>query len=479
MRKFLLSLLVICLAAGCVPAACADDSTFAWTLRIAAEGSVFADAMCLLQDGGVYLAGRVEGDADCGESLGGRDAFVAAVSADGEILWQKRFGGSEDDRFTHVIEGLGGGCLALGVTESSDGDCRAARGMQDAFLARIDENGETLWTKCLGGSADDELLAISLWEEGGYLVCGRTKSRNGDLGANYGGWDAWAMLLSEADGKPQWVYRYGEDGDDGFSLILPQYDRWLLAGELGAPASDEEAASSQPVVITLSSSGEAIGEQTLGGSGTSVLVSALETESGWLLAGQTNASSALMPKGHGGMDLWALLMRQNGTVGWQRTYGGSKDETLVSVMPVSAGGFLYLAETQSDDGQVSGGHGAKDVWVAKVSVQGALEWQQTLGGGRVSSAAGAIEDGAGGYLVAGSSAAQDGDIGWHTSMTTGFLAHLAANGNLTHMELLGGAEEFHAVQLSRGDEGAYLLGATRRANTTGIEDEIWLGKLAE
>ena len=127
--------------------------------------------------------------------------------------------------------------------------------MQDAFLVRIDENGETLWTKCLGGSADDELLAISRWEEGGYLVCGRTRSRNGDLGANYGGWDAWAALLSEADGKPQWVVRYGEDGDDCFSLILPQYDHWTLVGELGTAASDEEAASAQPAVVTLDSSG--------------------------------------------------------------------------------------------------------------------------------------------------------------------------------------------------------------------------------
>ena len=478
MRKFLPLLLALSILLGCALTALADEP-FAWTLRIAAEGSVSADAMYLLPDGGAYLAGRVEGDADCGEALGGKDAYLAAIGPGGEILWQKRFGGSEDDRFTHVVEGLGGGCLALGVTESSDGDCRAARGMQDAFLVRIDENGETLWTKCLGGSADDELLAISRWEEGGYLVCGRTRSRNGDLGANYGGWDAWAALLSEADGKPQWVVRYGEDGDDRFSLILPQYDHWTLVGELGTAATDEEAASAQPAVVTLDSSGAITREQTLGGDGRSALVTALETESGWLLAGQTNASSALMPLSHGGMDVWALLLRQSGSVSWQRTYGGSRDESIVSTLPASAGGYLYLAETQSGDGQVTGGHGAKAVWVMKATALGSLEWQQTLGGSRVSTAAGIVEDGAGGYLVAGSSAAQDGDIGWHTSLTTGFLARLAANGNLLSMELIGGAEEFHAVQLARSEEGAYLLGAVRRANTKGIEDEIWLGKLAE
>ena len=115
----------------------------------------------------------------------------------------------------------------------------------------------------------------------------------------------------------------------------------------------------------------------------------------------------------------------------------------------------------------------------KVRAQGAFEWQQTLGGSEASSCAGAIADGKGGYYVAGSSTAQDGDIGWHTSMTTGFLAHLAENGNLLSMELLGGAEEFRTVQFERGEEGAYLLGAVRRAETTGIAEEIWLARLAE
>ena len=94
MRKFLPLLLALIILLGCALTARAGDP-FAWTLRIAAEGSVGADAMCLLPDGGAYLAGRVEGDADCGEALGGKDAYLAAIGPDGEILWQKRFGGSD------------------------------------------------------------------------------------------------------------------------------------------------------------------------------------------------------------------------------------------------------------------------------------------------------------------------------------------------------------------------------------------------
>lgn len=479
MRRFIVFLLTVCLCLA-VCARAEESDTFDWTLRVSAAGGVSAADMFVLPEGGVYLAGSVEGEADCGDPLGGKDAYVARVEMDGSIRWQKRLGGSDNDRFTHVIEGVGGGCLALGITSSADGDSRAARGGEDAFLARLNEDGEVVWTKCLGGTADDELLAVSRWDDGGYLVCGRTKSYNGDFTSNHGGWDAWAMLLSEADGKPQWVVRFGEGGDDSFSLILPEYDRWTLVGEQGVDATEiEEGYEPQPVLVTIDSTGTVLSEQTLGGDGESRIISALETDGGWLLGGQTSATSALMPTGRGGLDLWVMQLRSSGTLSWQRTYGGSGDERFYSLLPVAGNGYLYLATTESDDGQITGGHGARDVWVVKVSAQGALEWQQTLGGSEASSCAGAIADGEGGYYVAGSSTAQDGDIGWHTSMTTGFLAHLAENGNLLSMELLGGAEEFRVVQFERGEEGAYLLGAVRRAETTGIAEEIWLARLAE
>jgi len=489
MRRFVCVVLLVCLLLSAAPAAL-GEAEFLWTLAISAEGSITAETMCLIPEGGVYVAGSVEGEADCGAPLGGQDAYIALVDTAGEIVWQHRLGGTGNECFTHVIEALGGGCLAMGVTNSADGHCRAGRGMKDAFLARIDENGELLWTKCLGGTRDDELLAISLWEEGGYLVCGRSRSYNGDLGANFGGTDAWAMLLSEADGKPQWVVRYGEDGNDSFSMILPAYDHWIFVGTLGAALTevppeeteDDETAentSSLPVALAIDGTGEILWEHTLGGEGVSILSAANETENGWLLAGSTNSTSALMPAGRGGMDLWALMMRQNGMVSWQRTYGGELDETFHSLYAADAGGYLYLASTKSQGGHVYGSHGAEDLWVVKVSQTGQLEWQQALGGSGWSEPVGLVSDGTGGYFAAGSTVSQDGDIGAHRSMRTGFLAHLAANGNLLSLDLIGGNEEFSAVSLQRNEEGVYLLGLIRKAEPTGVRDEVWLGKLLE
>ena len=97
MRRFIVFLLTVCLClAACARAE--ESDTFDWTLRVSAAGGVSAQNMFVLPEGGVYEAGSVEGEADCGDPLGGKDAYVARVEMDGSIRWQKRLGGSENDR---------------------------------------------------------------------------------------------------------------------------------------------------------------------------------------------------------------------------------------------------------------------------------------------------------------------------------------------------------------------------------------------
>ncbi len=447
--------------------------------------------MALMDDGGTVVVGETDSqDGELGDALGGRDAFALRVDADGNILWKRRFGGSLDDAFTQVLSTPDGGVVALGTTTSTDGDARASRGGMDAFLVRLNESGETLWIKCLGGTLDDELLTITRGEDGMLFVAGRTKSRNGDLRANFGGYDAWAALLLPEDGKPLWVVRYGQGGDDRFIQAMPTYEGWLLLGEIAEEQLSEEGAEPtwmpRPVAVMLGSDGqEPLGGEeaprwpiTLGGTGENRLVSILETDVGWMLSGETNSRSALMPSPRGGLDLWLLYLRQGGYMLWQRVYGGSKDERLHSIRQLPEGGYVLLGTTESSDGQVTGAHGAQDVWLLRVSAGGVLEWQQTIGGGDRSVPAGMLALPGGGFLVAGWTLAQDGDFRPHASVRTGFLAKLSVNGNLERVQLVGGAEECTILDLKASPEAAYLLGKIRTISADGIHEALWLSRLA-
>ncbi|MDR0898193.1 MAG: hypothetical protein LBN04_10100 [Oscillospiraceae bacterium] len=449
---------------------------FAWTLRIGGAGETEPMAMAAHAAGGVLVAGYTNSeDSALGEALGGADGLVLRISPEGALLWSQRMGGSGEDRFTHILPTDDGGCLAMGITTSDDGHARAARGGQDAFLVRLDGEGAILWTKCLGGTADDELLDIRAATSGGYLVVGRSQSYTGDLGANMGGWDAWAMLLSDEDGKPIWVERVGNAGHDRFLTALETEAGFLLVGEVG-----EGDGQMRPYLMQYDRNGDALWDDPLllGGTGVSRLTAALKTENGALLLGETNSRSALMPLNRGGMDLWVIALQASGAVAWQRAYGGSQDESALLARALPGGGYVLLGSTQSDDGQVSGAHGAEDAWALRLSAAGVLNWQQTLGGSRDTRAKDLLVLPDGRFLLAGSSLAQDGDIGSHVSVRTGVLALLEANGNLTWARRIGGNEECTLSALALSGDAVYVLGSLRKVTGTSLQVELSIGMLA-
>lgn len=487
---YILCIFLLLTCAGHAQATSTDDP-IAWSLDIGGDGLTTPAAMVAATTGGLFIVGSTDSESgDLGESLGGTDGFIVRLDTDGSILWQRRLGGSADDTFTTVIETHDGGCVAMGTTTSNDGDARASRGAMDAWLVRLDSEGEILWTKCLGGSLDDALTVLHMTEDGTLFACGRTQSRNGDLGANYGGWDAWALLISPDDGKPLGEqYRYGFAGDDAFTFALPIVDGWLLLGEVAEQVSTD--AEGDPVyvgramvqIFTFDSATRWETPILLGDNGKNRILAAVETENGWLLAGETNSRSSLMPVLRGGQDIWLLSLRSSGSVAWQRSFGGARDERLHSVHAIPDGGYILLGETDSNDNYVFGAHGTEsDVWAVKVTTATTTDaqiWQQPIGGSSASYAAGLLFAPDGSIVIAGTTLAQDGDIGRHLSMRTGFVTRLTANGNITDTFTVAPGEECTLLQITAYGGKAYLLGLIRTVRADGPVEHLWVAQLTE
>lgn len=447
-----------------------DEFALSWSYRQREEGVCVPRAAALADDNGLFVAGSVT------DTLGDTDGFILRLDADGGVRFHHVLGGSGEDVFTHVLAVHDGGCLIMGTTASQDGDTGSARGGKDAWLVRLDADGNIIFRKNLGGSDDDELLDIIAVDEGGFIVCGRTRSRNGDLGANFGGFDAWAAYLAGEDGKPQWVIRYGLGGEDSFHAILPAMDGWLLLGAIGEERALTDGSTTwtaRPTAVFVALTGEELWQIALGNGGTqNALTRWVDTETGWLLGGMTDSTSALMPMARGGLDIWALHLRQTGSAAWQRRFGGSKDEKIHSIIALEDG-FALLASSASRDGQVGGSHGGDDLWLLRLSEAGALVWQQALGGGADSIPTGMLALADGGFLVAGTTTSQDGDIGRHASVRTGFVCRLSANGNLRWTKLLGGNEECTLTHLLAVEGGAYVIGYMKNLDRT----ELWIGRM--
>ena len=119
-------------------------------------------------------------------------------------VWDKRFGGSEDDWAWSVAATSGGGYLLVGDSNSTvSGDkSEASRGGRDLWTVKIDSNGTKVWDKRFGGSTGETTQGVIATADGGYLLVGASESgADGDKSeATRGSSDFWAIKI-DADGN--------------------------------------------------------------------------------------------------------------------------------------------------------------------------------------------------------------------------------------------------------------------------------------
>jgi len=57
---------------------------------------------------------------------------------------------------------------------------------------------------------------------------------------------------------------------------------------------------------------------------------------------------------------------------WQRSLGGTNDDDGNSIQQTSDGGFIVAGSSHSNNGDVSGNHGNYDYWIVKLGPTGTL-----------------------------------------------------------------------------------------------------------
>jgi len=105
---------------------------------------------------------------------GGSDYRLIKLNSNYEIVWDKVFGGNDTDYLSFVKETTDGGYIIGGTSFSgiSGNKTTPNYGMSDIWVLKLDEYGDTLWTKSYGGSGMDYLSSILQAPDGGFLLGG-------------------------------------------------------------------------------------------------------------------------------------------------------------------------------------------------------------------------------------------------------------------------------------------------------------------
>ena len=122
------------------------------------------------------------------------------IDLDGNILWRKYFGGTNNDRSYDSIETAEGDFILVGSSESSDNDISSPKGSYDIWVIKLTSNGDFLWERSYGGSKYETANSIIQSSDNKIHILGSTLSNDKDISFQMGSSDFWLLTL-DSDGN--------------------------------------------------------------------------------------------------------------------------------------------------------------------------------------------------------------------------------------------------------------------------------------
>lgn len=383
-----------------------------WSMHYGGSGNEQFQRLISSSTGGFVAVGYSEStNGDLTGNRGGRDMWVVRLDSLGKILWQRNLGGSQDEVAKDVVELPGGDLLVLGSTSSVDGDVTGNHGAEDVWLVRLDANGQIIWTRTFGGSLSESAERL-LSTGDGFLVAGYSQSADGDVPFNRGDFDYWVFKI-DASGNLLWSNTYGGTlADWAYSITAADGGRFFVAGSTFS--NDGDVSGNQGFydfwIIKINAQGQLIWDKNFGGSLEERLYTAhAAPDGGLLIAGTTLSTNGDIPSTFGSYDVWLLRLDPNGQILWNRSFGGAQEDRAFAVIPIEDG-WLIGAYTSSQNGTVAANYGIRDAWLLRVDDTGNLLWEKNFGGSADDRFYGLALTTSGGYAATGLSSSSDFDL---------------------------------------------------------------------
>ncbi|HEX5154116.1 MAG TPA: T9SS type A sorting domain-containing protein [Parafilimonas sp.] len=316
------------------------------------------------------------------------------------------------------------------------------------------------WQKSLGGSSMDRGTAAKQTPDGGYIVAGNTSSDDGDVSSNHGKYDYWIVKLNSSVGI-QWQKSLGGSGlEITYSIELTPDGGYVIAGYSDSDDGDVSGnhGDFDMWIVKLDSAGIIQWQKSLGGSsydgGSSI---ALTSDGGYIVAGDSWSVDGDVSGNHGGRDMWIVKLNSTGTLEWQKSFGGSDYDRATWIKETSDGGYIVIGDTQSNDGDVSGNHGGSDIWIIKLNSGGSIEWQKIIGGSNHDYAGTIEQTSDGGYIVAAEPVSNDGDVRDNHGATDYWIIKLNDSGAVQWQKSLGGSDIDIARSIKQTPDDGYII----------------------
>jgi hypothetical protein len=303
------------------------------------------------------------------------DIWVVITDPNANIIVQKCLGGALSEVGNSVIEIDGGDILVAGYTESSDGDVTGHKGGKDAWVVRLTSSLGVVWSKTYGGSDDDYANEL-FYYAGKCAFAGAFKSADGDITdwgyENAGGFDGIALHFSPTNGNIAALTAWGGSNDDYLTCVALGTDNNLMfagASNSGDGNIPENKGEADCLNVQLDQEGTSwYFTTTDGGSDIDSVMAICTVNQFFIEAGASRSNDGDVTENKGGYDVRLTeKLLEDGTVVWDKTYGGSGDDYANSIASAGSGSYFVAGATSSTDIDTMTNHGELDGLLIKFS----------------------------------------------------------------------------------------------------------------
>ncbi len=335
-----------------------DAGTLLWGVQFGTNATESAVALAPAKGGGLFIGGSTTGSYGAINS-GGWDAWVARCDAAGNRLWVRQLGSTGWDfvMLGSVCPDGAGGVFVAGLTY---GDLAGpGAGGSDVWLARYDPDGGLLWLRQFGTPSNDSPRGLLPDGAGGFFIGGTT---SGDLfGPQAGEPDAWIARF-DARGDTLWGRQLGTPlWDTGRALSADGVGGVFFAGATSGTMAGSEPGGTWITRYDLQGSQRSLMQFATGSNGGWPEAICQDGFGGAFVAGSTTGS--LGGPSAGGNDAWTAHLPGGTSVAWIDQFGSSAYDSPSAVALAGPGSVFVAGSTLGN--LAPGGGGNEDAWIAR------------------------------------------------------------------------------------------------------------------
>ena len=352
-----------------------------WQRNIKSNTQDFLSQLTITIDGQILLSGSTiqtnQQPVSSSNQNNGYDFHVLKMNQQGQTVWEKYFGGTQHDFLTATVSTQEGGFLLAGTSYSDEGlqKKNKSKGGSDIWLIRLDENGDEQWQKTLGTEVDEEAKSVIQTTDLGYFVAGTSQNKKGAFGSK-------DVLLVKLDKNGKIINQLylGGKGLDEVEKIIPTKDGGALVGIYSRSSIMEDGKLKIEIEERDSPTGRRQNEASLDEEPKEETnlannqPSTKESNSSILIPTTYHPKTT---ENYGEGDFWVVKLSKEGKVEWEKSFGGKEDDHLRTLANTDTG-FIIAGESRSSSSgnKKSSIKEGTDLWVIALNELGEEQWQK-------------------------------------------------------------------------------------------------------